>query len=393
MNKTQESDGQCGGAPRPAGKEPASETPTYAHQRADYYTLEWFRNNGYATEIRPRPESEGFQQVARGRLRKVYSAPQRFFCYRVNRFRLFDWNMPSEQPRSPEEIAAGIDTRSFEELLPQATEPLGQLLTRAAAGNETAIRFFAYRVYDLARQLETLEKFQPAKLRAVAETFDRWPVLLSHNPGDIDIATTRITDLRVGEKAFPQTSQGQKFARDSYWTRLAAAAAEECQIAGKLVCILDDAQARHFLGTKRVKDKLWRVSVCATWYGLPDGLLEIRDWERDCAKLSQPISKDNFKAWWTAIREYVREYWYCSESAYHTALSFINSDYKEMDRCNGEWKFRDPTVKDCRLREKTANQWEWDFRGDAFVRVERALQAIAGLRRKRKPDTATPDTA
>ncbi len=354
--------------PKPAADTPAS-PPRYAHQQPGYYNLAWFRDNGYAEE-NPQPPQQDFERIAPGKFRKVYAASEKEYLYRPSRFRGFDWNMPSELLRSPEEIAKGIDRRSFEELLPQATDALGQVLLRAAAGNETALSFFVHRAYDLARQLETLQEIQPDLLRKVAETCDRWPVLLSQNKQDIDLASERVDRLRVGQRSF--TAKGQRLGRYSDWLRLVAWAVDECKVTGGLVQLLLNNNVTSVQPSTRRKTNLWGAPVSVTYYRVPSGFIQITDWERKCADLALPITKDNFPQWRNAVRGFVREYWRTYETAYDHFLDLALGTRASGLAHPQQWK---------KLVE-AKRAVEWDCRDRAFARLEKALKDYAGLRRR-----------
>jgi hypothetical protein len=294
-----------------------------SHNQLQYWTLQRLRENGFATSIaRPLPLHD-FQQIGTGKLRKVYPASraQQLHLYRPTRFRGYNFDIPGERLRSAAEIAGEVDSRSLDDLYSQALDSHRQLLIRAAAGDERAMYFLADRVGMAARYLEILEEAQPEKLRALAQQYPRWPVLLSLNPQDIEIARDRLRRLCVGQKALTPTRSGQRVDRRSFWTRLAAWAVDECyNITRTVVPVLEHHAKCAGARPKRVKERLWGTPVEATYYYLPEGVLCLTDWEKQCVHLSKPVTKENFGSWWKAVRGFVREFWHCSASGYATAL-------------------------------------------------------------------------
>jgi hypothetical protein len=236
-------------------------------------------------------------------------------------------DLPSEKLEPLEKLAGKIDTRSLDELMSEPTYATGQLLLRACCGDEQAIFFFAMRVSEHVYYLETLSKYQPDKVRSLASTYDRWPVLLSLNPQDIQIAMDQIKSLNVGAAAAMPTRTGQKVDRRIYWTRLVQWAIGECMTCGMYVKILERLAAKRKASAKTVETKIWNKSVHATCWYLRDGntynALVITEWEKHCASLAVPITDRNFNEWWSVVQEFTREALYSSEELYSAALREI----------------------------------------------------------------------
>ena len=298
------------------------------HNSLEYWTLEKLRETGFATPIPSPLPLQDFQQIRPGKLRKVYPATQsqNLHLYRPTRFRGYNFDMPSERLRSPAELSGEVDNHSLEELCSQALNSHRQILIRAVAGDERAMHFFADRVRMSVHCLEILEKAQGEKLRALAEQCPWWPVKLSLNPQDIQIAKHRLRNLSVGQKALTPTRSGQRVDRRSFWTRLAAWAVDECYNITRTVVPMLERHAQS-AGAKpnRVKQKLWGTPVQATYYYLPEGVLCIADWEKRCIGLSKPITKENFESWREVVRGFVREFWDSSASGYRAALDLTKT--------------------------------------------------------------------
>ena len=260
--------------------------------------------------------------------------------------------MPSEVVRSAAECSGQVDARPMEELDSCAHDAIRQILTRAAAGDEMAMRLFVERVHLFVRCLELLQTAQPEKLRALAAERSRWPVLLSLNPQDMRIAQQRLRDLTLGEKALAPTRSNQRTDRRIFWTRMAQFAVSECDCTRVMVPILASLAASAGVAPKRIPHMAWRTPLDATCYFMRDGCICIADWEKLCLNLSKPITKTNFKEWWEVVRRFAYEYWDSSPAAYASALKIIGQpDIGEAIR-----------------------------RNMAFDRLEQALRGLTGAR-------------
>ena len=249
------------------------------------------------------------------------------------------------------DIAAMVDGRTLDELHRQAKIGLQQLLYRAHTGDERAILLYAAVVRSAVGSMDLLSTSQLGKLRAEAEKQPRWPVLLSLNPQDIKRAKDHLRLLHVGEKADTPTHPGQHLDRRNFWTVLAFEALTTCQINKWLVPILK----RHAVGASRERQtkKFWGTRVGATCYHLRSdtGVIIVTDWQKQCAKLPEPISAVNLKDWWIAIRGCVLEHWWNSRGNYAEALAMIGQKEEE----------------------------EWRRRGMARDRVKQALESLLDL--------------
>jgi hypothetical protein len=321
----------------------------------DYWTLARLRDGGYGTPVALPPQSKEFQQVRPGKVRKTYSSgpPPELLQFRPNRFRAFYFDLPSETLRPTEEIAARLDTRPLSELDELTGDSLRQMVLRARTGDAVAMRLVADRAYSLLRHVELLEKVQPQMVKEIAESRDRWPVLLAPTsapakpndpkresrryPKELEAVLGRLHKLNVGAKAWIRASPGRAADKQSYWAQLARWAVEECYAAGALVKIYGRKAAAVGAQPQRSTTKLWNSRVEATYYYVREGticaVLVITDWEKRCASLSTPIACENFAAWQSVIREFVREYWASAKPAYQHALNLIRqSDRPEHDR-------------------------------------------------------------
>jgi hypothetical protein len=311
----------------------------------DYWTLRRLREAGYGTLVPPPPQLKDFQRVRFGKLRKTYSnaSISEFLQFRPNRFREFEFDMPSEEIRSDEELSRMVDNRSLDELVSGANDSAKQMLIRAAAGDEEAIRFFSNHVRLCTRALEHLEKKQPEKLRTWAEQCPRWPVLLARTsppakpddpkrdsrryPKDLEAVLARLHKLNVGSKALIPSGPGRH--PGSFWTHLAAWAAEECRSAATIVKIYEHKAEAADAKPRRSVIRLWNKPIEATYYYVREGsivaALVITDWEKKCVSLTTPITQENFEGWNTVVREFVRECFHSSAALYKKVLGEVQT--------------------------------------------------------------------
>ncbi len=317
----------------------------------NYWTLPRLRDAGYATLVPPPPQLKDFQQVRPGKQRKTYcfTSPLEFLQFRPNRFRGFEFDLPSETIWSDEELSGMVDNRSLDELISGATDTARQMLIRAAAGDEVAIRFFSNHVRLCTRALEHLEKKQPEKLRAWAEQCPRWPVLLARTsppakpddakrdsrryPKDLEAVLARLHKLNVGSKALIPSAPGRR--ADSFWTHLAAWAAEECCSAATIVKVYEHKAEAAGAKPLRSVIRLWSTPIEATYHCVREGsivaALVITDWEKKCVSLTMPITRQNFKDWNTVVREFVRECFHSSAALYKKALGEVQTGQVRAD--------------------------------------------------------------
>jgi hypothetical protein len=253
--------------------------------------------------------------------------------------------------RNAEEMARRIDKRPLLELKSQIDEIVGQVVVRAAAGDDNAIHNLVSMARGIATALETIQRAQPKKVQAVAEESVNWPVLLSPIKQDIDHARRQIEVLQVGRKAPSPRRPGQKIDPRGFWTRLAEAGFKVCQDNRILVPVFQ----AHCEGTTPMRNshKSWGITAEASYYYVtPTDVIIIADWETTCINLSLPVTRDNIKDWWHAIKHYTLEYWTGFPDEYDEALRQIGHEDDE----------------------------EWQRRGCAVDRVEQAFRDSVGLR-------------
>jgi len=275
----------------------------------------------------------------------VYAAGQRYML-RPTRWKILG------EPLTAEEIAKRINNRPLLQLLAQREEVMQQICIRAAAGDEDAIHMFVSSARGVINALESIEKAQPQKLRAIAETSIDWPVLLSRNPQDIEHARNHVFRLKVGSKAATPRRPGQKIDPRGFWTKLADTGFHACQDNKALVPALE----AHCLGTKpeRKDRQFFGTKMKANYYYVsPNDCIVITDWEKNCLSLSLPVTEDNRKQWWTAVKHWVLEYWCGYPPGYQEALRQIRNDKEE----------------------------EWRRRNMAIDRLEQAFRDLFGLRK------------
>jgi hypothetical protein len=286
-------------------------------------------------------------QIRAGLWRKVYSQPlpERWW-YRATKLVLH------RELRPPEQIAKRIDNRPLHELSDQIRAALEQIVARAALGNTLALAQVVSTARGAIRALETIEKAQPEKLLATAESSSNWPVLLSLNLHDIRRAKTLLQRLRVSTKALTPRVQGQRLDPQNFWTKLVLEALDVCEKNKLYVPVLRAYAkgARH----ERKTQKFWQMTVGGTYY-FPSNCdcIFIADWEKQCVKLSGPITEANFKAWWHVVQLYMIELWRVNKKSYEAALTMI-SDQQAIK--------------------------EFQKRNLALTQARKALRSLAGLR-------------
>jgi hypothetical protein len=319
----------------------------------DYWTLERLRDAGYAKPIPPPPPSKAFLMVRTRRFRKVYSndAPRELLYFRPTRFRSFYIDLPSESFRSLRKVRAQLDTRFSPEIDVLASDRLRQLVLRARCGDEIAMRLVAERAYNLLRHLELLEKTQPRLIRRVAETFDRWPVLLPRTspapkaddpkrerrryPKDLEAILSRLNRLNVGAKSLIPRGPGRSADRKSFWVRLASWAVDECFQAGVLVKLFEHKANKCCATPQRGSTTFGTTKVEDTYYFVRElqiaGILTITDWEKKCANLTRPIISSNFRDWRAVVRQFSRECLYSCSKLRKEAFKYVRTERDQVD--------------------------------------------------------------
>ena len=273
------------------------------------------------------------QQIGPGHWRKVYRPKQKYFMLRANCFQFRDERL--WQARSSREIAKCVDNRPLPQLRDEVDAAMKQVMIRAATGNEEAIRLLYWHLKFSIKTLEAIEKGEWLKrVRTIAETCPDWPVLLSLNPQVVKHEKERLRILHVGTKAPTPRKSGQRINPRSYWTDLAATAFKACQD----IKILLPELKKHCRGVKRQRrlHKLWGRSIKVSIYNLPPDVIVIADWEEQCARLSLPVTSNNFEPWWNAVQRHVLEYWNNAPDEYNEALRQIGQkeSQKEYARRN-----------------------------------------------------------
>jgi hypothetical protein len=307
------------------------------------------------------PISE-FQQIRPGYERKVYctGAPKERWIYQGAVLQ------PYKARRPFQEIAALVDPRSLDEIQEQANAALEQILARAHCGDEQAIRTFAEMVANAVASLERLSDFEPDNLKAVASTSARWPVLLSLNPHDIKWAKDHLRSLRAGAETPNPPNPRQRLDPRHFWTRRAAEALGPCRLNRVLVPWL----RAHAKGARKERKSVtyWRTPVAATFYYLNSReVILITDWQKRCAKLSEPITTNNFTAWWEAAKGCVLQHWHNKEG---------KADYAEAIK---RIRYADTTAHGARTHLRKEDCAEGRRRAHALEQIRRALASLVGL--------------
>jgi hypothetical protein len=295
-------------------------------------------------------ESAGseFHEIAPGHVRKVYhtSTARERVVLTPPMLQL------ANKLRPLKEIAVQRNDRTLEQLLNEVGDAIRQLLCRAHCGDQRAIATIFVAIHHAVEALEHLAKNAPKKVRAVAETLPRWPVLLSLNPQEIEHVKRDLKSLGVGTKALTPTRPGQRRDPRNLWTRIADESYAICRRCKHDVPELETVCR----GTKRQRKtvKYWETVAKATYYQLSDGTpVIITDWQKQCKHLSEPITDANFKNWWKVVKLVVLQYWTNPEGNYREALNLIGN--KDED--------------------------EWRRRGRALERIEQAFRSLLDLPR------------
>jgi hypothetical protein len=242
--------------------------------------------------------------------------------------RLFEERLPAK------EIARRVDKRPLGELESQVGDALKQILVRVHAGDDDALLSFFQIAINSVRSFDNLMKHEQKRLRTIAEHSPHLPVLLSRNPQDIMAAKERMQSLKVGSKAFLPTRAGQRTDRRNHWTQLAICAFDACMENSQRVPQFE----AHYSNAKcrRVKRELWGITETGTEYALPNGSqVVIADWQKECAKLTAPITADNLDQWRSVIKMCLLAFWKDSNENYKKALKEVgNPTTPESYRCN-----------------------------------------------------------
>jgi len=288
------------------------------------------------------------KQLRPGRWRKVYGrAVQYLWVYRATRQTWKKQFLPDH------EIAARVDRRPLLQLLAESNALMEQVCVRAASGDVQAISLMISTARGAIDALDSIEQVQPTKLRDAAELSSTWPVLLSLNPQDIAHAKKRLRRLKVGIKSTTPRRAGQRLDPQNFWTRLAHGALKACEDNRAIVPALQHEAAGA--ARKRISLKFWQTPAKATFYYLDNGdCIILTDWEKQCVKLSGPITEANFKQWWIVVQFCVLERWHASKEDYEAALAQIT--------------------------DRTAPK-EFKKRNLAMGQVRKAFQSLVGLRR------------
>jgi hypothetical protein len=287
-----------------------------------------------------------FYDIAPGHSRKAYRASPA----RQRRVLTPPMLNLREQIRPLEKIAAQRDNRTLEQLLDEVGDAISQLLCRAVCGDQKAIATLVVANHHSVDALEELAKHAPQQVRAEAEICPKWPVLLSLNPQEIKYVIKNLKSLGVGTKALTPTRPGQRRDPHNLWTRMANEAYAICRRCKHDVLELE----RLCRGTKgqRKSLKYWETVAKATYYQLSDGTpVIITDWQKQCRKLSWPITNSNFKNRWKILKVVVLQYWMNPEGNYREALQKIGNEKEE----------------------------EWRRRGRALERIEQAFRSLIDL--------------
>jgi hypothetical protein len=236
-----------------------------------------------------------------------------------------------DRRRSPDEICQQVDQRPLDELRRQAKGALIQILSRAHVGDEEAIKTFSTIVHGFTGELENLANTQQDKLRTLAETFPMWPVQLSLKKGDKDSALDYLRKLNVGTKAITPTGPGQKWNRSSFWTELANRARVSCGIKRMTVPALLKLAAEA--PAEQLTAKLWGNELKATRWTLRNGdTITLTEWQKECVKLTEPITPKNFAAWWKLVELCVLEHWKRNPKEHSKALREIGEKDKKGNK-------------------------------------------------------------
>ncbi len=206
-----------------------------------------------------------------------------------------------EERDDVKEIARRVDKRPLRELELQVKDAMKQILVRAQAGDDEALALYFVITRQAVMSFDNLVRHEEIRTRAVAELSPELPVLLSLNPQDIAAAKERMRLLNVGTKAMMPTRFGQRTDKRNLWTRLAIYAVNACQ---ENVRIVPQIETRcEGAKQKRAERKFWDTVEKRMEYTLSDGSpAVIADWQRECVKLTMPLTADNFDQWKWVIK-------------------------------------------------------------------------------------------
>jgi hypothetical protein len=305
----------------------------------------------------PPPPAEEFQSATR--YRRIYRSilPGRWLISPTRW--LFHILGDYGNPILPEETKSLVDSRHLLEVKEEIDRDLSQLTARAKLGDNEALQLLLHTARQVTHALEWLETTVPGAVQLIAQQSPNWPVLISPNPQEINGAKERVVRLRVGANALPPKKQRTKVDPGSFWTRVALAFLQTCQANRHFVPLL----LEHCKGTKPQRKKLsyWKTEVGVDFHYI-DGshCIAIKDWERECIKLPEPIDNEmKIKEWWKVIKVAVLEYWHTDKAAYAHALKTIGHGKSTPDKGAKE---------------------EWERRKMALDRIEQASRDLFSLR-------------
>jgi len=257
---------------------------------------------------------------------------------------------PEGTPKSAEAIAPSVDKRTLAELEDEIQAPIQQLLFRAYAGDASAQHKFARVVSGAVQALGRLATSRGAEMKAVAETFSDWPVMLSLNPQRIRRAKQQLEQLRVGSKGPLPTHSRQKLDPQGFWTELATRALKVVRSNLYLLPALRE----HTRGAKksRATRKFWNTTVNATIYTRSNGdKIIIADWLKVlCPALSEPITAANFPHWWKAVKLTVLDYWKMYLPEYEKALGQIRGGRPRLDGKKDDRRYKEDRRRNLAIR-------------------------------------------
>jgi hypothetical protein len=205
------------------------------------------------------PYDGKWHEIRPGYLRKVYppsKKDRRIYGGAVLR--------SGDKIRPIEKIATLVDKRSLSELKEQAKNALMQMLYRAHCGDRDAMLEYILYTRAAVASVRTLANHRTVNVRAKAETFSDWPVLLSLNPQDIATAKQELTSLGVGTRSPLPTKPSQHWDRHNFWTQLAEQAVTACADNKRRVPALKAFCART--KPRRQTLKFWGTRVRLTYY-------------------------------------------------------------------------------------------------------------------------------
>lgn len=235
-----------------------------------------------------------------------------------------------EERHDVKEIARHVDKRPLRELESQVADALKQIIARAHAGDNEALASYLILARYAVMSFDNLVRHEPKRMRTITEQSPNFPVLLSLNPQDIEVAKKRLRLLNVGAKAILPTRSGQRTDRSNHWTRLAIYAFNTCLENSWRIPQIETQ--RTGAKQKRVKRELWKIIEEGTEYTSPNSSpIVIADWQMQGgdlagrAKLAGQITADNFDQWKWVIKMCVLEFWHRSKNNYNKALKTVGT--------------------------------------------------------------------